>query len=90
MSFEGYYRMLCENGHLTSAEAIGFNDPEEEPCIICQKKIVWWEIIDMTNGSDEANPETKLEIKKKAKIIICPTCNRPETITECTYKIPTK
>lgn len=71
MSFEGYYRTLCQNGHLNEFDVYDYSyemlpsekyNPLEQMtfklCIYCQSEIVWWEIVDQTN--DNGNP-TKLE-----------------------------
>lgn len=53
MSFEGYYQVICENGHvesgvdlhsLTSQSVCGYNK--------CRKRIQWYHLVDITNGYD--------------------------------------
>lgn len=59
MSFEGYYRMLCKNGHLSSCDC--YEDPvfSKDQCYggqevwtcHCGEVAAWWQLIDVTNGS---------------------------------------
>ncbi len=90
MSFEGYERFLCENGHLHSFDVYNPNLPNENwKCPICKKPIAWYEIVDMTNGIENGvEYETWLIEKTPKKYKICPTCNQKELIEEATYKIP--
>lgn len=59
MSFEGYYRILCKNGHLSSCDC--YEDPvfsknecsegQSEWTCYCGEVAAWWQLIDVTNGS---------------------------------------
>jgi hypothetical protein len=51
MSFEGYYQLLCENGHETqgSLELTGSNTT----CEYCGGKIIYHNLVDCTNNEDE-------------------------------------
>ena len=90
MSFEGYYQVLCVNGHLLEIDVydvdVDFpNCDEEWECEYCNEKIAWWNIVDETNGSFDINSdgyETReridgyvyLEMDKGRDTCICPTC----------------
>ena len=91
MSFEGFYQILCKNGHLhlKDAMAVCFNDDwiEKFKCPICGETTAWWNLVDQTNGSYDENGNRidgyiELEIKK---VEICPCCRIAPIIT---YKIP--
>lgn len=61
MSFEGYFQILCQNGHLRECdcyvEPMFFrNNKEEEPeyplwTCSCGAHAAWWNLVDETNGS---------------------------------------
>jgi len=63
MSFEGYHRVLCKNGHLEQIDVYGDYDADNWTCPRCKEPVAWSEIVDETNGSD-GDSETKLEINK--------------------------
>ena len=76
MSFEGYWRAICKNGHFRENDVYIF-DPTEEKCS-CGEKFVWRELIDQTNGLEGVKQTC---IEKISEIIgeKCPTCG---TITK--------
>jgi len=85
MSWEGYYQQLCKNGHYT-AKSAEYQD-EDKKCSICGEKIVWINIVDVTNGSFETDGTridgyVDLKIEKETK---CKECG---STLEVTYKIP--
>lgn len=87
MSFEGYSRMLCTNGHLDTCDV---HDPDQpERCETCGKPFVWKEVVDQTNG-DEFAFKTKLEINRPAEYTTCMECGHRAQDKEETYKIPVK
>ncbi len=82
MSYEGYSRFLCSNGHLWEIDAsILMYDEELQKCPICKEKEVWYEMIDETNG--EGNPTKLILNNNKSKI-----CEHCKTILEAVYLIP--
>lgn len=93
MSFEGYFQILCENGHyfcpdVYSVANFAFKSYDEWECPICQAKMAWYNIVDLTNGSEDedGNPidgYVELEIKEQSK---CEHCG--SVIGETIYKIP--
>lgn len=87
MSFEGYDRYLCQNGHLTEIDVYDPINNEDLPCQICGTKMVWHETIDETNGNDP-NSVTQLKIRTKRKLKRCKHCNCISVEKHETYKIP--
>jgi hypothetical protein len=97
MSFEGYFQQLCKKGHYTTVDCIGYED-EDDTCKICGEKIVWWNIVDVTNGSfefivdvtDESRKQIRIdgyiELKEKSKDV----CDKCGTCTNLLYHIPKK
>jgi hypothetical protein len=86
MLFEGYYQYLCKKGHETTRD-VGYCYGEELcKCPICGEKIVWSNLVDVTNGSYEGSIRidgyVALEEKERK---ICEHC---KTVLEITYKIP--
>jgi hypothetical protein len=74
MSYEGYERGLCKNGHLMTADCyVGL----PEKCPDCGEPIVWWEGVDCTNGDGK---ETELRVKSKKSRMI--------EVFDYTYFIP--
>ncbi len=87
MSYEGYDRFLCSNGHLWEIDAhITMYDEELQKCPKCKGEEGWSESIDETNGEDDScfRAPTKL-ILDSEKTKICEHC---ETILEAIYLIP--
>jgi hypothetical protein len=64
MSFEGYERILCENGHLFEYNVYSSVNLDEWKCPYCHKKAAWSQIVDETNGAwcSECNPECKDDV----------------------------
>ena len=82
MSYEGYDRFLCSNGHLWQINAhVIMYDEELQKCPICKEKEVWSESIDETNG--EGNPTRLVLDSEKTKV-----CEHCETVLQPFYLIP--
>jgi hypothetical protein len=64
------------------------DDCAKQKCPKCKAKCVWWNLVDITNGSYEDNERIdgyiELKVKKQTK---CDKCN---SILETIYKIPRK
>jgi len=93
MSFEGYYQILCKNGH-HSTEELDF-DENIWKCPFCNEDFAWAHIIDTTNGSwDETGKRIdkykQLKIKTPAKYCTCVDCGNKHIIEQETYYIPKK
>ncbi|KKL91883.1 hypothetical protein LCGC14_1890230 [marine sediment metagenome] len=97
MSFEGYYHVLCKNGHLftwdvydsKSPFSLGPWDDSNEKnwkCRSCEEPMTWWELIDCTN--DNGDP-TELKIKTPpVQGYNCTECKHKCTSVNATYYIP--
>ena len=91
MSFEGYYQVICEKGHL-STEGLDFYE-DTWKCPYCESKCAWTNIVDTTNGSyDEKGRRIdgykKLKIKKPAKKCKCEKCGNEHIVEVATYEMP--
>ena len=60
MSFEGYYEIICEQGHLSTVDVYDFYDTRNgwvtdprNACSKCGKPIAFTRLVDLTNGFDE-------------------------------------
>ncbi len=94
MSYEGYDRFLCSNGHLWQLDTHEtMYDDKKQKCPKCGKEEVWSEMIDETNDevwsemidetNDEGNP-TKLTLDNEQTKM----CEHCETILDAIYLIP--
>ena len=82
MSYEGYDRFLCSNGHLWELDAhVIMYDEELQKCPTCKEKEVWSEMIDETNG--EGNPTKLVLDNEKTKV-----CKHCETVLQVIYINP--
>ena len=92
MSFEGYFQRLCKNGHYDTIDIYGFDNPEEESCLICGEPFVWSNLVNLTNGIDLETGKgygyINLEINKPAIYEECPHCENKKIVSAETYKIP--
>jgi hypothetical protein len=102
MSFEGFYQLLCRNGHYheENVHVIGYMPIEEWRCPVCDEPVKWWNIVDETNGmydtDDEGNENAdiridgyiELEIDKLAVICEKCPCGVKHQVAPPTYKIP--
>jgi hypothetical protein len=95
MSYEGYVRRLCKNGHLHSFDCYSDPDPETWECPDCGEKCVWTNCIDQTNGSfdeDGTRIDGYVELKEteesKAAICTCKECGNKHRSAPATYAIP--
>ena len=94
MSYEGYTKVLCANGHLFVFDAFVFDAhafPVGWRCPTCKAKSAWSAEVDATNGID---PKTGLcpgDVKLRVKnghACICPTCGKKHTCADVQYHIP--
>lgn len=83
MSYEGYERALCVNGHLDEDDCYQAAFNKKWRCPVCGAGIAWWEPVDKTNGNGR---ETKLKVLEAGDKCRC--CGRGSTATR--YQIPTK
>ena len=69
MSYEGWEQILCKNGHYHSADCHDYLEYDESvpyldlekvwKCPTCGERAVWWNAVDVTNGSYCSSPECK-------------------------------
>jgi hypothetical protein len=87
MSFEGYHRVLCLNGHLHNWDVYSTEqcDFDEWLCPYCDCPAIWWETVDQTN--DCGNP-TELVVATPAVYCRCDTCSHKHISEPITFKIP--
>ena len=94
MSFEGYYQVLCENGHYTAFDV--FDEPEKQECGICGASRAWENLVDQTNGSYDDDSVTRidghvdLEMVNDGVLDRCVTCGQPTAVEPPKYRIPEK
>lgn len=88
MSFEGYYKVLCQKGHLATFD-VYHQEPEDFKCSICQTGSAWSQIVDQTNGYDPLS-EYPLVVDKEAVTETCPHCHGVKELEPVRYKIPTR
>ena len=101
MSFEGYYRVLCKNGHCDTLDCYwspDFNISETNCwlCRDCGKEAAWVNLVNTTNGSYEyqngkevrIDGYVELEIEEESVTTTCPTCGTKKCIKPQRYKIP--
>lgn len=93
MSFEGYYQVLCKNGHYTTEE-LDFDELKWE-CPYCKEKIAWNHIVDITNGSwNKKNKRIdgykNLKRQTPPKFCTCKDCGNQHIIGQETFIIPKK
>jgi len=53
MSFEGYYQHLCKNGHYNTEDCNTWFPDDDYSMCHCGEPIVWFNLVDVTNGSYE-------------------------------------
>jgi len=88
MSFEGYYQILCENGHYDEMDVYAMEANGEWNCYNCGTDKFTTNIVDTTNGVIEGTDrcpgyvEMKLVHKKK--------CEHCDSILERLYERPTE
>jgi len=98
MSFEGYYRLLCEDGHLSERDVYDtefyWQGKETKETCHCGKPFVWENTVDETNGVDKelgyCPGNYPLEILEEAKYETCEHCQTTKIVEPIRYKIPSK
>ena len=102
MSFEGYYQIICEKGHLHCPDvydAFVFDGDilEDWECPDCKSKAVWWNLVDVTNGSFYYDEEKKEEVRiddyvelEEIQPATCKHCGEPVSIEPGIVQVPEK
>ena len=94
MSYEGYSQFWCKKGHYWAVDCYLVSDDKKQKCPICDKKEIFRNNVDVTNGSFD-DDGTRIdgfiepEIKKRG-VMRCKSCGREKTCKCSNYKIPKK
>ena len=93
MSFEGYYQVICKNGHYHTVDA--YHADEELACPFCKCPKEWDNLVDTTNGShDEAGNRVDgfvfLKAERDAMTCTCRKCGHTHETEPAIFKIPKK
>ena len=83
MSFEGFFKLLCERGHLTFVDVY---DVVPQACH-CGEPFVWQYTVDQTNGYYPEN-DIELKVREAAKYETCEHCGFTNRVSEARYVIP--
>lgn len=86
MSFEGYYQLLCENGHETQASV--WDTDAETSCATCGGKIIYHNLVDCTNESNEGIVEFVEVLPSERTIETLPDGRIKRTFITGKYKLP--
>ena len=84
MSYDGYERTLCRNGHLHERNCYD-RLPDDWSCPICNEPQAWGESVDQTN---DAGTKTALQVHKPAEISTCEHCGLSKELAPVCYCIP--
>lgn len=97
MSFEGYYQILCRSGHLHGADCYSDDSYDRGWRCHCGEPKAWVNLVDVTNGSFEVDPDTgeeeridgfvELEILVPPQECVC-SCGNKHYSTHGVYRIP--
>ena len=65
MSYEGEEHYLCKDGHywIRDCHEVYDEDASAQKCPICGRPAVWWNPVDLTNGSFYVDPKTGEETR---------------------------
>ena len=85
MSYEGYYQLLCANGHEFSADALDFG--HDGKCPHCKADSVWWNGVDQTNDDGDKDIVELTEIEP-AKMCQCNECDNMHMVAPARYALP--
>lgn len=94
MSFEGYYQILCGNGHLSDDDVYDYRQEEGHwKCPACGEREAWRNLVDVTNGSYYENERVdgfvELEVDHEPVYHTC-DMGHQHLVSPVTYKIPSK
>ena len=87
MSYEGYHQYLCAYGHYHEQDCYQ-DDLKVCNRAECEQPIVWWNSVDITNGSFEGRK--RIDGYVKLKILHEIKCQHCNSILETIYAIPRK
>lgn len=85
MSYEGYERVLCRNGHLATVDCYNSDFGPDWRCGVCGEPRCWREGVDQTN---DAGIETHLVVHQERVIETCDKCGHGREVAPPRYCIP--
>jgi len=85
MSFEGYYQLLCPNGHLGVLDAYTYDFGDSNKCFWCDENWCWENLVDCTNDEGEA---IVLEVLEPPTVCTCTECGDRHLSEGAIYVIP--
>lgn len=91
MSFSGYYKILCKNGHLSTEDALFSSvDAGTWKCSECGETSAFETCVDQTNEPEDGKYPGDIEFEciKPPKQCTCPTCGKVHFSEPAIYKIP--
>lgn len=93
MSFEGYYQILCENGHYFEYDVysnFGIDNYGFWKCPECNSRLAWYNLVDETNSEEEdwCDNRIDLECKKETEYCRCELCGDTHVKELPQYYIP--
>ena len=91
MSFEGYYQVICKNGHYHTKDS--YEADEEMACPFCKSPKAWENLVDVTNGSEDGGGNridgfVFLKATKDARTCTCGKCGHEHEIEPAIFGIP--
>jgi hypothetical protein len=92
MSFEGYYQILCKNGHLDTPDVYLVAEPWK--CPDCGAEKAWSNMVNLTNGSYSSDDETtRIDgyvelVQNTTTFCTCTHCGNTHPTAPTTYRIP--
>jgi len=92
MSFEGYYQILCLNGHHVAEDAYSYLG-DSWACPTCGAKAAWENLVDVTNGSYDDNGVrvdgfVELEVMEEGCACTCEKCGNVHYTSPIRYRVP--
>ena len=92
MSFEGYYQILCGNGHLVEDDVYYYQQEGDYwKCKVCGEREAWRNLVDTTNGiyfeDERIDGHVELEIDHQPVSREC-DMGHIHSVSPTIYKIP--
>lgn len=94
MSFEGYYQVICMNGHYYNVP-VNYSWDEDKTCDDCKAEAAWSSLVDDTNcDAYGLMPDFELAKLKVADAVVyqCqdPKCGHSKLVEPTRYRVPTE
>ena len=85
MSFEGFFQILCKNGHYEERDIYDHSHGSYK-CPICGAGVQWANIVNQTNVEEVGR--VALKLTERFTSCACPTCDGHGRLTVPIYEIP--